>query len=89
MIKFFYLEIKKLKIPVLILQGDNDIQVSEDDAQMLYKAQPEATLTIITNMNHVLKIVEGDKSQNIKSYSDAYLPISDELVRAIVGFLGK
>lgn len=82
-------EIKKLKIPVLILQGDNDIQVSAEDAQFLYKAQPEATLTIVTNMNHVLKIVEGDKSQNIKSYSDASLPIADELVRVIVGFLGK
>jgi pimeloyl-ACP methyl ester carboxylesterase len=82
-------EIKKLKIPVLILQGNNDIQVSEEDAQLLYKAQPDATLSIITNMNHVLKIVEGDKSQNIKSYSDASLPIADELVRAILGFLGK
>jgi pimeloyl-ACP methyl ester carboxylesterase len=80
-------EIKKLKIPVLILQGENDIQVSVDDAQFLYKAQPEATLSIITNMNHVLKIVEGDKSQNIKSYSDSSLPISDELVRAIVDFV--
>jgi len=80
-------EIKKLNIPILILQGDNDIQVSEDDAQMLYKAQPEATLTVVTNMNHVLKIVEGDKSQNIKSYSDASLPIADELVRAILGFV--
>jgi hypothetical protein len=80
-------EIKKLKIPVLILQGNNDIQVSEEDAQLLYKAQPDATLSIITNMNHVLKIVEGDKSQNIKSYSDASLPIADELVRAIVGFV--
>jgi fermentation-respiration switch protein FrsA (DUF1100 family) len=80
-------EIKKLKIPVLILQGDNDIQVSAEDAQLLYKAQPEATLTIVTNMNHVLKIVEGDKSQNIKSYSDASLPIADELVRVIVEFV--
>jgi hypothetical protein len=80
-------EIKKLKIPILILQGDNDIQVSVEDAQLLYKAQPEATLTIITNMNHVLKIVEGDKSKNIKSYSDASLPIADEVIKAIVGFV--
>jgi pimeloyl-ACP methyl ester carboxylesterase len=82
-------EIKKLKIPVLILQGDNDVQVSEDDAKLLSKAQPKATLAIIPNMNHILKIVEGDKVQNIKSYSDASLPISDELLRAIVGFVGK
>lgn len=80
-------EIKKLNIPILILQGDNDIQVSVEDAQLLYKAQPKATLTIITNMNHVLKIVEGDKSKNIKSYSDASMPISYEMVRAIVGFV--
>jgi pimeloyl-ACP methyl ester carboxylesterase len=80
-------EIKKLKIPVLILQGDNDVQVSEDDAKLLSKAQPKATLAIIPNMNHILKIVEGDKVQNIKSYSDASLPISDELLRAIVRFV--
>jgi len=80
-------EIKKLKIPVLILQGENDIQVSVEDAQQLSKAQPKATLTIIPKMNHVLKIVEGDKSQNIKNYGDASLPIADELVKAIVEFI--
>lgn len=80
-------EIKKLAIPVLVVQGTNDIQVSTQDAQLLAKANPHAQLVLIDGMNHILKNVEGDRSANIATYNNPSLPISDKLLSAIVKFI--
>ncbi len=80
-------EIKKLSLPILILQGTNDIQVSVEDAKNLSVASPKARLALINNMNHVLKIVEGDRSVNIASYNNPTLPVSEELVKDIAEFI--
>src|SRR5690606_21309089 len=52
------LEIDKVKAPVLIIQGDNDIQVQVDDAEILYNARKDkenTKLVIVKGMNHILK----------------------------------
>lgn len=82
-------EIKKLSIPILILQGTNDLQVSVEDAKKLSAAAPAAKLVLLKNMNHVLRTVEGDTQANLKTYSDPSLPIDSELVSAIASFLNK
>ena len=82
-------EIKKLNIPVLILQGDKDIQVSVEDAKTLFLAKKSSQLAIIKNMNHVLKIIGDGKDENIKSYSNPSLPISQELISKMVSFIKK
>lgn len=81
------LEIAKLKIPVLITQGTNDIQVTTDDAQRLAAAQKNARLVLITNMNHILKVVEGDRLKNMASYNNPDLPVSSELIETISKFI--
>jgi pimeloyl-ACP methyl ester carboxylesterase len=82
-------EIAKLKIPILLLQGDLDIQVSEDDAELLHEANPSAKKVIIENMNHVLKNSEStDINEQLKdSYNNPNTPINEELVKNIVGFV--
>jgi len=80
-------EIKKLTIPVLILQGTNDLQVSADDAKKLKEASLKAKLILIDSMNHVFKIIKGDKTQNINSYSNPSLPIAPELPADIGDFI--
>ncbi len=82
-------EIKKLSIPTLILQGTNDIQVSIEDAQWLSNANPKAELVLINNMNHILKIIEGDREANIATYYKGDLPIANELVKSITTFILK
>lgn len=81
--------ISELKIPVLIVNGTKDLQVSEEEAQLLKDANEDAELKIIENMNHVLFNIEGDDLENSKSYNEAFRPISTELVDAIVEFLGS
>ena len=83
-------EIKKLTIPVLIIQGTNDIQVSVNDAKLLAKAKPSAKLVLIKNMNHIFRTLEStDKAANAATYNDASLPISDELVTTITSFINQ
>ena len=80
-------EIAKLTIPTLILNGTRDIQVGTKDAELLKQAQPKAELQIITDMNHILKKVNDDTTENYATYSNPELPIMQELVNSITVFL--
>jgi fermentation-respiration switch protein FrsA (DUF1100 family) len=80
-------EIRKLKIPVLIIQGTTDLQVSADDARKLSDANPDAKLLIIDNMNHILKESEADRQKNLATYSSPDLPLKSGLVKAITDFI--
>jgi len=83
------IEIKKLTIPVLIIQGTNDIQVSVEDAKRLSKANPKAQLELIDKMNHIFVSVDGDRQSNITTYNDPTIPLTDGLVKKITGFIMK
>ncbi|OXE96409.1 alpha/beta hydrolase [Flavobacterium johnsoniae UW101] len=83
------IEIKKLTVPVLIIQGNNDLQVSVKDAENLSQANKNAELVIIDKMNHVLKIIDGDKQANMASYNNENLPVSETMVNKIVSFIKK
>ena len=81
-------EIKKLQIPVLIINGTKDLQVPESDAKLLHEAYPKSELVIIENMNHVFKEIKED-SENMKSYNDLTLPVVPELIEKVAGFTKK
>ena len=79
-------EITKLQIPILIVQGTNDLQVEDKEVQLLKEAQPKAQLLLIEGMNHVLKKVKT-LEENQQSYLNPDLPISGELVEGIASFI--
>lgn len=78
-------ELKKLQIPILIINGTKDLQVPPSDAELLNKANPKSELKIIENMNHVFKEIKND-DDNIKSYSNPKLPVIPELIESISKF---
>ena len=78
-------EIKKLNVPVLILQGDADLQASVIDAEFLKKAKPSARLHIIPKMNHVLKEVNSEE-ENRQAYFSKDFPLSATLVEYLKAF---
>lgn len=81
-------EIAKLKIPVLILQGDKDIQVGVKEAERLYLARMFSSFYIIEGMNHVLKHCEGnDMLSQLEAYQSPTMPIKQELIEHIARFL--
>jgi uncharacterized protein len=80
-------EIARLRMPVLIVQGERDLQVSTRDARALYRANPAATLVLIPAMNHVMKDVGRSNSDNIEAYAEPGLPVDATLERSIGGFI--
>ncbi len=80
-------EIKKLHIPVLIINGSKDLQVKVPEAELLKKAKPDAKLVVIENMNHVFKEIKGDDAENSASYSNPDLPVIPELISAVNQFI--
>ncbi|HEY0147580.1 MAG TPA: alpha/beta fold hydrolase [Allosphingosinicella sp.] len=78
----------KVSKPILIVQGQRDLQVGETDARRMAAANPRATLVLLPDVNHVLKSVPaGDTAANLAAYGDPALPIAPGAVEAIAGFI--
>ena len=82
------IEIKKLTMPLLIIQGDKDLQVTVADAELLHQQQTSAAYHIVSDMNHVFKTV-SDNKDNYKSYGEPNRPISAEMISIITDFINK
>ena len=79
-----------LRLPLLIVQGDRDLQVNVTDANALAAAQPKARLVILPGVNHLLKNVPTtDRASNIATYANPSLPISTVAVDAVATFVKK
>jgi pimeloyl-ACP methyl ester carboxylesterase len=82
-------EIAKLKIPTLIIQGNSDIQVSVENAELLKAANSNAEYHIIDRMNHIFKDSGPGMNENLATYYNSNLPVKPELVKIIVDFISK
>lgn len=80
-------EIVKLTCPVLLIQGDKDIQVNTAQLTALKLAKPDAQSLLVHGMNHVLKITGNDAAQQMASYTDPALPLAPELTKGLASFL--
>jgi len=80
--------IAEYRKPILIVQGERDIQVTVEDARRLHAAAPASRLTLLPDTNHVLKEVKSsDRAANIATYGDPGLPLAPGVVGAIAGFI--
>lgn len=74
--------------PVLILQGERDLQVSVEDARRLDSAASASRLVLLPDTNHVLKkIGSSDPAANIATYGDPELPLAAGVIDAIADFV--
>lgn len=82
--------IAQVHVPVLIVQGDKDIQVSTEDAEILHRANPRAKKIIIPNMNHVFKTcTTTDKAAQIPLYCNPDNKNIPELSTDIIDFINN
>lgn len=79
-------EIAKLALPVTIVQGTADVQVTMEDANALKGGARSAKLVVVQGMNHVLKYAPDTSSQAavLAGYDDPSLPIEPHVVDAVV-----
>jgi uncharacterized protein len=80
-------ELKKLDFPISIINGTTDAQVDIAEAELLHKAKPSASLFLINNMTHTLKI--GDNKVGNNTYTNPKLPLAPELIKNMKNFLKK
>jgi pimeloyl-ACP methyl ester carboxylesterase len=76
----------RLSIPVLILQGTTDIQVSKTDAELLAAAKKDARLVLLDDVNHVLKQAKTPQDQQA-AYTNPMKPIDPRVVDETAKFL--
>ncbi|QJD97145.1 DUF3887 domain-containing protein [Mucilaginibacter robiniae] len=81
--------IKRMKQPILLIQGTNDLQVSTANGEKLKKAKSEAKLVTITGMNYVLRDAPTETERNIATYNQPGLPLKPELITTIVDFVNS
>lgn len=75
-------------LPMLILQGERDLQIKIQDAMALKAAAPSAVLKLFPDTNHVLKLVTSDDAgANIATYTDPDRPLAPGTVDAISDFM--
>ncbi len=80
-------EIQKMDMPVLIINGEKDLQVQVSEAEKLKASKPEAQYEIISGMNHILKEIKEDDIANSKSYNDPSIPVMPEVIDLISSFI--
>ncbi len=74
--------------PVLILQGERDLQVSVADAKRLKEAAPTANLVLLPDANHFFKVVKSaDMAANAATYSKPGVPLAPGIARTIAAFV--
>lgn len=84
------LEIAKLEMPVLIVQGGMDVQIDNPNGEILKNALPSAEYLYAPNMNHVLKTVQDkDINKQMAVYGDPELPIDEDLKAGLKAFFER
>lgn len=81
--------IAAISLPVLILQGEFDLQISpERDAERLHKAAPGSKLVLLPGVTHVLKrAASGSLEDNYATYTDPHARVDESVVEAVGGFI--
>jgi pimeloyl-ACP methyl ester carboxylesterase len=77
-------EIAKLAIPALVIQGTTDLQVSVQDAMLLAAAAKQRTLVVVDGMNHELKAATLDSASQAATRSNPMLPVEPKVIDALV-----
>lgn len=81
-------EIARVKVPVLIVQGGRDVQISVDDARALKAAHAAAKLIVIPAANHVYRATDtDDRMAQLRLYTDPTIPLVPELAPAIAEWI--
>jgi hypothetical protein len=81
-------ELAATTLPVIILQGALDIQVTVADAQALQRARSDALMALLAGTNHVLKVVpDSTLAAQLPAYQDPRIPIVPRLVDELVSWI--
>lgn len=75
------------RLPMLIVQGETDIQVGTEDARALAAAHRGARLVLVPGINHLWRKAPADPAANAATYRDATIPVDPTVATAITSFV--
>lgn len=78
-------ELKRLALPVLLVYGENDMQVSHEAFAKLANARPSAAIKVVPGMNYVLKEVHSE-DENYAAFTDPSFKVPAVLLDLIAAF---
>lgn len=80
-----------ISLPMLVITGGNDIQVSTDNGDRIAEVAPNAKHITFERMTHVLKDFNSKDrvEQVVNIYVNAKAPLTDGLVSSIVDFVNN
>jgi uncharacterized protein len=76
-----------LGLPLMIVNGGSDLQVTRADFDKLVAARPDATSLWLADMAHPLKAAPADPKSQRGVYTDPTLPLEPGLIAAIATFV--
>jgi uncharacterized protein len=80
--------IRAVRQPVMIVQGETDLQATVADAERLHAARPDARYVLVPEVNHVLKqVADRTLMGQDPSYKDPSLGIAPQVVAAIADWI--
>ena len=80
--------IRAVRSPILIVQGETDLQATVADAERLHAARPDARFVVIPEVNHVLKqVADRTLAGQMRTYQDPTVPITPAAVAAIADWI--
>jgi pimeloyl-ACP methyl ester carboxylesterase len=83
-------EARRLPVPLLVMQGTTDIQVSVQDAEALRAARRDAEVHVLPDANHLfVHIATRDQAAQLITYNDPSLPLVPELVSLVAAFVER
>ncbi len=77
----------KIRPPMLIIQGETNIQLGVADARLLAAARPGAKLALIPGINHLWRRAPLDPAANAATYRNASIPVDPAVAAAIAAFV--
>lgn len=78
-----------LAIPVFIVNGKEDLQVSVSEAELLFSVKTDAQYLIVDDMDHSLKFTSNNNNEQKTAQEFASVPVMPELIDSIAAFVKK
>jgi pimeloyl-ACP methyl ester carboxylesterase len=83
-------EARRLTVPLMVLQGATDVQVSVADAEALRAARPDAEVHILPATSHMfVHAATRDAAAQAPGYQDPAAQLVPQLVQLVAGFVEK
>lgn len=78
-------EFAKVRAPVLLIRGSEDLQVPREAFERLLAARPNSAARLIPSMNYALKQVSSEE-ENYEAFTDPKYPVSRALIDLVASF---